>query len=54
MCKVAKQGARKVGRPSLAMPEPIPDTLENVAKAILSTPLKNRGEWLSQSGVEGR
>jgi hypothetical protein len=27
------------------MPEPINDTPENVAKAILSTPPKKRGEW---------
>lgn len=45
MATVAKQEARKVGRPPLAMPEPIEDTPENVAKAILSTPPKRRGEW---------
>jgi hypothetical protein len=27
------------------MPEPINDTPESVAKAILSTPYKKRGEW---------
>ena len=27
------------------MPEPIPDTPENVAKAILSTPPKKADEW---------
>ena len=27
------------------MPEPIPDTWENVLKALLSTPPKNRDEW---------
>ena len=41
----AKQEARKVGRPSLVMPELINDTLENVAKAILLTPPKKRSEW---------
>jgi hypothetical protein len=40
-----KEEARKVGRPPLAMPEPINDTPENVAKAILSTPPKKRDEW---------
>jgi hypothetical protein len=37
---------RKVGRPrTLTMPEPIPDTPENVAKAILTTKPKKRHEW---------
>jgi hypothetical protein len=27
------------------MPEQIPDTPENVAKAVLSTPPKKRDEW---------
>ena len=38
--------AKRAGRPpTLTMPEPIPDTPENVAKAILSTPPKKRDEW---------
>ena len=45
MSSMAKQEARKAGRPPLAMPEPISDTPENVAKAILSTPSKKRGDW---------
>ena len=45
MSSTAKQEARRVGRPPAAMPEPIPDTPENVAKAVLSTPPKKRGEW---------
>ena len=37
---------RKAGRPAtLTMPEPIPDTLENVAKAVLTTPPRKRNEW---------
>lgn len=41
-----KDQGRKVGRPAtLTMPEPIPDTLENVAKAVLNTKPKKRGEW---------
>ena len=38
--------AKKAGRPpTLTMPEQIPDTPENVAKAVLSTPPKKRDEW---------
>ena len=37
---------RKVGRPpTLTMPESIPDTLDNVMDAVLSTPPKKRSEW---------
>ncbi len=37
---------RKRGRPvKYTMPEPIPDTAENIAKAILSTPPKKTHEW---------
>ena len=36
---------RKVGRPSLPMPEPIPDTAENVAAAMFKVPAKKREEW---------
>ena len=36
----------KRGRPPVYdMPEPIPDTPENVAKAILATPPKQDDEW---------
>ena len=45
MSRAAKQEARKVGRPELAMPEPIDDTPENVTNAVLSTPPKRRSEW---------
>ena len=38
--------AKKAGRPpTLAMPEPIPDTVENVMDAVLTTPPKKRSEW---------
>jgi hypothetical protein len=40
-----KGETRKVGRPPMEMPEPINDTPENVAKAILSSPSKKRGDW---------
>ena len=37
---------RKRGRPvKYTMPEPIPDTAENIAKAILFTPPKKPHEW---------
>ncbi|WP_419863038.1 hypothetical protein [Candidatus Poriferisodalis sp.] len=32
-------------RPAKRMPEPIPDTPENVAKALMNTPPKKPGEW---------
>ena len=37
---------RKAGRPpTLTMPEPIDDTIENVMDAALTTPPKKRSEW---------
>ena len=36
---------RKVGRPPKPLPEPIPDTPENVARALLTTPPKRHDEW---------
>lgn len=37
---------RKRGRPQERQwPEPIPDTPENIARAVLSTPPKKRDEW---------
>lgn len=50
MDSMAKQEARKSGRPSLAMPEPINDTPGNVAKAIFRTPSKKRDEWKFMQG----
>ncbi len=37
---------RPVGRPPLELPDPIPDTPENIARAVLNTKPKKRGEWL--------
>jgi hypothetical protein len=38
--------AKKAGRPpTLTMPEPIDDTPENVAQAILNTKPKKRDQW---------
>lgn len=43
--------SKKVGRPpTLTMPEPIPDTPENVAKAMMRTPPRKRGEWKFMQG----
>ena len=33
------------GRPPKPLPEPIPDTPENVARALLTTPPKAEHEW---------
>lgn len=34
-----------VGRPPLVFPDPIPDTPENIARIVLNTNPKKRGEW---------
>lgn len=37
---------RPVGRPvEKEMPEPIPDTPENIMRSLLATPPKRRGDW---------
>ena len=36
---------KKPGRPPKPMPEPIDDTPENVARALLTTPPKQREDW---------
>ena len=40
-----EQRPRRRGRPPLPMPEPTPDTMENVARALLTTPPKREDEW---------
>ena len=44
-----KQDSKKLatrGRPvTNTMPEPIPDTPENIARALLTTPPKKADEW---------
>ena len=40
-----KPETRPVGRPPLEMPDPIPDTWENVAKALVVTTPKKPDEW---------
>ena len=36
---------KKPGRPPKPLPEPINDTPENVARALLSTPPKRERDW---------
>ena len=40
-----KRTKRPRGRPSLPMPEPIPDTPENIARILMTTPPKKEDEW---------
>ena len=42
MPKTPKRGP---GRPPKPMPERIPDTPDNVARAVLNTPPKSKGAW---------
>ena len=42
---MANQPKRGRGRPPRPMPEQIPDTPENVARALLSTPPKKHEDW---------
>ena len=45
MAKGSRGKAGKGRRSKLAMPARIPDTPENVARALLSAPPKKRPEW---------
>ena len=45
MAKGNRGKAGKGRRAKRAMPEPIPDTPENVARALLNTPLKKPADW---------
>ena len=42
---MADKPKRSRGRPARPMPEQIPDTPENVARALLTTPPKRNDEW---------
>ena len=42
---MAEDTQGKDTRRRLVMPEPIPDTPENVARALMSTPPKRPDEW---------
>ena len=35
----------KRGRPPLKMPDPIPDTLDNVLRSLVNAPPKKKGDW---------
>ena len=37
--------SKKTGRPPKPMPEPIPDTPENIMKALVNTPPKKASDW---------
>ena len=45
MVKGSRGKAGKGHRAKRSMPEQIPDTPENVARALLNTPPKKRAEW---------
>ena len=36
---------KKTGRPPKPLPPPIPDTVENIMRALVSTPPKKRKDW---------
>ena len=42
--KIATRPKRPVGRPPLELPDSIPDTPENIARVVLNTKPKRRGE----------
>ena len=37
--------SNKKGRPPKPLPPPIPDTAENIMKALVNTPPKQRRDW---------
>ena len=43
--KIDPRPKRSVGRPPLELPEPIPDSPENIARVVLNTKPRRRGEW---------
>ncbi len=45
MSDESKPEKRKVGRPPKPMPELIPDTPENIARALFRTPPKKEHDW---------
>ena len=52
--KKKQQESKSRGRPpDYPMPEPIPDTPENIMKAILATPPRKREDWKFVQKREG-
>ena len=51
-----EQQRRRMGRPPLSMPDPIPDAPSNVAKALMLGKPKKPGEWryMKEHGVRER
>ena len=49
-----KTGNKKQRRQRMKMPPPIPDTLDNVIDAVLTTPPKKRSEWKYIQEQKGR
>lgn len=48
----AEPEPRPPGRPAKPMPEPIPDTVEGIARAIMRRPPKKRWRYLGQDDEE--
>ena len=50
----ARQRSPGAGRPpTVEWPDNIPDTPENVLRAVLNTPVKKRGEWDYEKDAKG-
>ncbi len=49
MAAQSRRPAKKRGRPPLPMPAPIPDTPENVMRAIIKTPPDKDWRYLKES-----
>lgn len=45
MAKTENPKSKKMGRPPKPMPEPIPDTPENILRALLNASPKKRKDW---------
>ena len=52
MTQKRRRGKRPVGRPTLPTPEPIPDTPENVAKAVLTTSSEQSRRLAVHAGLQ--
>ena len=52
MAKTEKPENKKTGRPPKPMPEPIPDTPENILRTLLNAPPKKKSDWKYVKGEE--